>query len=73
MIMNSCMGNITQSCISGCSCLVQVSLNYKCFTSPCFTVMFQKIICPELKLAISAALESGQNTRGASSGASNFE
>ena len=73
MIMNSCMGNIPQSCISGYSCLVPVSYNYKCFTSPCFTVMFQKIILSGNKLAISAALESGQNTSGASSGAINFE
>ena len=27
---------------SRCTCLIPVS--YKCFTSPCFTVMFQKII-----------------------------
>ena len=30
---------------------------------------FKKLFCPEIKLAISAALESGQNT----SGAVNFE
>ena len=30
---------------------------------------FKKLFCPEIKLAISAALESGQNT----SGAINFE
>ena len=34
---------------------------------------FKKLFCPEIKLAISAALESGQNTSGASSGAINFE
>ena len=34
---------------------------------------FKKIILFEIKLAISAALESGQNTSGASSGAINFE
>ena len=34
---------------------------------------FQKLFCSEIKLAISAALESGQNTSGASSGAINFE
>ena len=34
---------------------------------------FKKLFCPEIKLAISAALESGQNTTGASSGAINFE
>ena len=31
---------------------------------------FKKLFCPEIKLVISAALESGQNTSGASSGAS---
>ena len=34
---------------------------------------FKKIFCPEIKLAISAALESGQNTSGAGRGAINFE
>ena len=34
---------------------------------------FKKLFCPEIKLAISEALESGQNTSGASSGAINFE
>ena len=34
---------------------------------------FKKIFCREIKLAISPALESGQNTSGASSGAINFE
>ena len=34
---------------------------------------FKKLFCSEIKLAISAALESGQNTSGASSGAINFE
>ena len=34
---------------------------------------FKKLFCPEIKLAISTALESGQNTSGASSGAINFE
>ena len=34
---------------------------------------FKNLFCPEIKLAISAALESGQNTSGASSGAINFE
>ena len=33
----------------------------------------KNIFCSEIKLAISAALESGQNTSGASSGAINFE
>ena len=31
---------------------------------------FKKLFCSEIKLAISAALESGQNTSGTSSGAS---
>ena len=65
--------NIPKSCISGCSCLVPVSYNYKCFTCPCLTVMFQKIILFGNKTAISAALEREQNTSGASSGAINFE
>ena len=34
---------------------------------------FKKIFCSEIKLAISAAVESGQNTSSASSGAINFE
>ena len=34
---------------------------------------FKKLFCPEIKLAISEALKSGQNTSGASSGAINFE
>ena len=34
---------------------------------------FEKLFCSEIKLAISAALESGQNSSGASSGAFNFE
>ena len=34
---------------------------------------FKKLFCPEIKLAISAGFESGQNTSGASSGAINFE
>ena len=34
---------------------------------------FKKLFCPERKLAISTALESGRNTSGASSGAINFE
>ena len=34
---------------------------------------FKKIFYSEIKLAISAALESGRNTSGASSGAINFE
>ena len=34
---------------------------------------FKKLFSPEIKLAISAALDSGQNTSGASSGAINFE
>ena len=34
---------------------------------------FKKLFCPEIKQAISAALESGQNTSGASSGAINFK
>ena len=33
---------------------------------------FKKLFCSEIKLAISAALESGQNTSGASSGASSW-
>ena len=33
----------------------------------------KKLFCSEIKLAISAALESGKNTSGASSGAINFE
>ena len=33
----------------------------------------KKLFCSEIKLAISAALEIGQNTSGASSGAINFE
>ena len=45
------------------------TINYKCFTSPCFTVMFQKIILLGNKSSDNAALESGQNT----SGAINFE
>ena len=34
---------------------------------------FKKLFCSEIKLAISVALESGQNTSGASSGAIDFE
>ena len=34
---------------------------------------FKKLFCKEIKLAISVALESGQNTSGAGSGAINFE
>ena len=34
---------------------------------------FKKLFCPEIKLAISAPLESGQNTSGASRGTNNFE
>ena len=34
---------------------------------------FKKLSCSEIKLAISAALESGQITSGASSGVINFE
>ena len=34
---------------------------------------FKKLFCSEIKLAIIAVLESGQNTSGASSGAINFE
>ena len=33
----------------------------------------KKLFCSEIKLVISAALESGQNTSGASSGSINFE
>ena len=33
----------------------------------------KKLFCPEIKLAIRAALESGQNTSGASNGAINFQ
>ena len=33
----------------------------------------EKLFCSEIKLAISAAFESGQNTSGASSGAINFD
>ena len=34
---------------------------------------FKKFFCSEMKLAISSALESDENTSGASSGAINFE
>ena len=43
------------------------------FHHQCLTVCLKKIFRLEIKLAISAALESGQNTTGASSGAINFE
>ena len=47
--------------------MVPVSYNYKCFTSSCFTELcFKKLFYSQIKLAISAALESGQNTSGAS-------
>ena len=42
-------------------------------TARVLQLCFKKLFCPEIKLAISAALESGQNTNGASSGAINFE
>ena len=41
--------------------------------APVLQLCFKKLFCSEIKLAISAALESGQNTSGASSGAINFE